>query len=185
MSNACMRERCCARPSLWNALCKEKRTDLGRCVSVSPVHREDTIMNTFIVVASLCILGSSMMAAQPASADVRINANVSSGRTVYFDTEPTVVLVPGTQVYYGPYGTSEVFRYHNRWYVSRGDTWYRASSYRGPFYQVDYDRVPRQVVAVPYDYRMQYRSQNHGWYDRHHRYHNNANYDNDNHRHRD
>jgi len=142
-------------------------------------------MKKFIVVASLCILGSSMMAvAHPASADVRVNANLSSGR-IYFDTEPNVVLVPGTQVYYGPYGSSEVFRYRNRWYVNRGDTWYRASSYRGPFYEVSYDRVPRQVVAVPYDYRMQYRSQNHGWYDRHHHDHNDWNDNNDSRRHRD
>jgi hypothetical protein len=135
-------------------------------------------MKRFLVLASLCILGSPMMAvAHPASADVRINANLSSGR-IYLDTEPNVVLVPGTQVYYSPYGSYEVFRYRNRWFVNQNGMWYRASSYRGPFIEVPDDRVPRQVMSVPVEYRQQYRNQNQGWYNHHHRYHrNNGNND--------
>lgn len=146
-------------------------------------------MKKVIVVAALCILGSSMLAgAHPASADVRINANVSTGH-FYLDSQPNVVLVPGTQVYYTPYGSDEVYQYRNRWFVNRDGMWYRASSYRGPFIEVPDDRVPRQVISVPVDYRQQFRSQQYrastsnGWRDRHHHHHHymdNDNYNNDN-----
>ena len=152
-------------------------------------------MKRFIMIASLCILASSVMAvAHPASAQIRVNADLGIGQ-IYFDTEPNMTLVPGTQVYYAPYGNYEVYRYRNRWFANRDGVWYRAAGYDGPYVQVDYDRVPQQVLAVPMTYRQQY---NDGWqYDnsreywqRHHRRHydwwdyDNSN-DNDNYRHRD
>jgi hypothetical protein len=150
-------------------------------------------MKRIILIASLSILAlSAVIIAPPASAQIRINANLGTGQ-VWFDTEPNMTLVPGTQVYYAPYGNYEVYRYHNRWFANREGTWYRASSYDGPYVPVDYDRVPPQVVAVPMEYRQQY---NQGWqYDNsrsywmHHRHHhrdyndNNTYDNNDNYRH--
>src|SRR5262249_54273619 len=108
-----------------------------------------TIMKRFLVVASLCILASSVMAvAHPASAQIRVNANWDLCH-IFVDTEPNLTLVPGTQVYYAPYGSYEVYRYHNRWYANRGGMWYRAADYDGPYAEVDYDHVPQQVLAVP------------------------------------
>jgi hypothetical protein len=144
-------------------------------------------MKRFIIVASLCILASSVMAvAHPASADIRVNANLSTGH-VYFDTQPNVVLVPNTQVYYAPYGNYEVYRYHSHWYANRNGTWFRSSSYRGPYYQTDMDRVPQQVVSVPMDYRQQFNDRHHSGWRRSHREwdndnnNNNNNNDNDHH----
>jgi len=144
-------------------------------------------MKRFIVVASLCVLASSVMAVtNPASAQIRINANLSTGQ-IYFDNEPNVVLVPGTQVYYTPYGNYEVYRYRRHWYASRNGMWYRASDSGGPYYEVDSDRVPPAILAVPGDYRQQFyqRNYNNEWRYRHRRYHNDWDDNNDSYRHRD
>jgi len=128
--------------------------------------------------ASFCILATSLVAATPAHAQtngsVRLN---TGGGHIYFNHEPNLVLVPGTTVYYSPYGNDEVYRYRNSWYVNRGGTWYRASSYEGPYHHVSQNHVPYQITSVPSDWRMQYRrshrdndrdndSNNHQW--RHH-----------------
>ena len=146
-------------------------------------------MKRFIIVASLCILASSLAVAHPASAqELRVNANLG-GSHIYFDTQPNVVLVPNTQVYYAPYGNYEVYRYRNHWYANRNGTWFRSSNYRGPYYQTDMDRVPQPVVSVPMDYRQQFNDRHHnGWHRNHREWDNNGNNDNDsndNYRHRD
>src|SRR5262245_29403602 len=117
-------------------------------------------MKKLIVAASLCILGSSLAAnLHPASADVRVNAGVYSSRgDIDLESQPNVVLVPRTHVYYEDYGPYDVYRYHHTWYVNQGGTWYRASSYHGPFTEVRYERVPQQVVMVPMDYRRHWNS---------------------------
>ena len=139
-------------------------------------------MRKFFVAVSLCILGSSVFAGVPkASADVQINANIQSGHTgIYFSNQPDVVIVPGTRVYYYEAPSYDVFRYGNAWYVDRAGVWYRSSSYRGPFVQVSYTRVPRQVIVVPADYHRHDNGLHKGWY-KHHGHHED-NDDNDRHR---
>jgi len=120
-------------------------------------------MRKLSLFAALCILATSLVAATPAHAQ-QVHANVllnPGGSHIYFDNEPNVVLVPGTRVYYSPYGSDDVYRYRNSWYVNRGGTWYRASSYRGPYMYVRQGRVPYQIMSVPPDWRDQYR-RNHG-----------------------
>ncbi|HKA25253.1 MAG TPA: hypothetical protein VKF80_09745 [Candidatus Eisenbacteria bacterium] len=112
-------------------------------------------MKKLIVLASLCLLGSTLaVGAQTANADVRVNASIGSGHTgIYFSNEPDVVVVPGTRVYYEDSGPYDVYRYGRMWYVMRNGTWYRASTYRGPFVMINYERVPHQVIVLPVEYR--------------------------------
>jgi hypothetical protein len=127
-------------------------------------------MRKLLVVASLCILGSSIAAGVPkASAEVQINANVHTGHsTISFETEPDVVVVPGTRVYYYEAPSYDVFRYGSGWWVDRGGVWYRASSYRGPFLQVSYQRVPHQVIMMPAEYHRHDNGLHKGWAKHHH-----------------
>jgi len=114
-------------------------------------------MRKLSLFASLCILATSLVATAPAHAqDVHANVRLNTGGShIYYDNEPNVVLVPGTRVYYSPYGNDDVYRYRNSWYVNRGGMWYRANSYRGPYYVTRH--VPYQIMNVPSDWRDQYR----------------------------
>lgn len=127
-------------------------------------------MRKFFVMASLCILGSLVVAGIPnASADVQINANIHSGHSsIYFETQPDVVIVPGTRVYYYEAPSYDVFRYDNAWWVDRAGVWYRARSYRGPFVQVSYQRVPHQVIVMPAEYHRHDNGLHKGWAKHHH-----------------
>ena len=122
-------------------------------------------MRKLFVVASLCLLGSFVVAGVPnASADVQISANVHTGHSsIYFETQPDIVVVPGTRVYYYEAPSYDVFRYSNAWYVDRGGVWYRSSSYRGPFIQVSYQRVPHQVIVMPAEYHRHDNGLHRGW----------------------
>jgi hypothetical protein len=116
--------------------------------------------------ASLCILATSLVAAPPAHAQMNGSVRLNTGGShIHFNNQPNLVLVPGTSVYYSPYGNDEVYRYRDSWYVNRGGTWYRASSYQGPYYYVHQNQVPHAILSVPSDWRMQYR-RSHGEKDR-------------------
>ena len=122
-------------------------------------------MTKRILAVSLCVLGLSAAAVAPSSADVRINASVSSGPArISFESEPDVVVVPGSSVYYYEAPEYDVFRYGRYWYVDRGGTWYRANSYRGPFTVVRVSSVPRSVIVVPASYHRHDNGKHKGWH---------------------
>jgi hypothetical protein len=122
-------------------------------------------MKKFLLVASLCVLGISVAAGIPtASAEVTINANIHTGHSgIYFEDQPDVVIVPGSRVYYYEAPSYDVYRYGNMWWVDRGGVWFRASSYHGPFVQVTYQRVPRQIIVVPAEFHRHDNGWHRGW----------------------
>jgi hypothetical protein len=96
--------------------------------------------------------------ALPASASVTLNVQVRDGDpppppAYVFDSEPEVIVVPSTRVYYVPEQDFDLYRYGRYWYINRGGWWYRAPGYRGPFQSIEYDRVPVSVLRVPPKYR--------------------------------
>jgi hypothetical protein len=118
-----------------------------------------------ILIASLSLLGSSVLAgSHSASAEVRVNASITSGHSaIYFENQPDVVIVPGSRVYYYEAPSYDVYRYGNTWWVDRGGVWYRATSYHGPFARVSFERVPHQIVVVPVEYHRHDNGLHRGW----------------------
>ena len=127
-------------------------------------------MKKRVLIASLCVLGFSVLAgSHSASAEVRVNASITSGHSaIYFANEPDVVIVPGSRVYYYEAPSYDVYRYGNTWWVDRGGVWYRAASYRGPFVRASFERVPRQIVVVPVEYHRHDNGLHRGWEKDHH-----------------
>ena len=104
------------------------------------------------------VLGLTLLLAASAHADTRVAADLNihlvsrPAPVVVFEREPDVVLVPGSRVYAVGGLDYDLFRYGQYWYINDGGYWYRARNYRGPFGQIRYDTVPRQIVVVPERY---------------------------------
>jgi hypothetical protein len=99
----------------------------------------------------------SAATAGPSQAAVMLNVGVHVGDpppppAFVFDSEPEVILVPSTRVYYVPEQDFDLYRYGRYWYINRGGWWYRSAGYRGPFGYIGYDRVPVSVMRVPPKY---------------------------------
>ena len=95
-----------------------------------------------------------------ASAEVQVSVNIGPPPIVV-EAPPEVVLVPRTQVYFVPQPEIDVFFYNGYWWSPRGDRWYRARAYNGPWAVVSRRYVPGPVVRVPRDYRVQYERERH------------------------
>jgi hypothetical protein len=97
---------------------------------------------------------------EPARAEVSVSVNLGPPPIVVAEP-PEVVLIPGSQVYFVPDPQIDVFFYGGYWWSPRGDRWYRARAYNGPWGVIERRRVPRAVVYMPRDYRARYERERH------------------------
>jgi hypothetical protein len=120
------------------------------------------------ILMTAAALASLAFAAAPSTTQAATSVGVSihigdpyRGGSFHFRSEPDVVLIPGSQVYYvddyDEYGydgyDGDLYRYGSWWYLIDDGYWYRARSYRGPFVHVSFRSVPRYVYSVPTRYR--------------------------------
>ena len=105
-----------------------------------------------LVLAATLSLVSGASAVTRVSADLNVHLGSRPAPVVVFEREPDVVLVPSSRVYYVGGLDYDLFRYGQYWYINDGGYWYRARNYRGPFGQIRYETVPRQIVVVPERY---------------------------------
>jgi hypothetical protein len=110
-----------------------------------------TFGGALVLVAALALV-SGANAVTRVSADLNVHLGSRPAPVVVFEREPDVVLVPSSRVYYVGGLDYDLFRYGQYWYINDGGYWYRARNYRGPFGQIRYDTVPRQIVVVPERY---------------------------------
>lgn len=108
----------------------------------------------FAFAAAAVLAATISTSAQAADIRVRIGDGDNS---LVFRSEPRVVAVPNTRVYYVQNHDYDLYRYGNYWYYVDDGYWYRASSWRGPFVQVRVSSVPRSVYSVPVRYRRHWR----------------------------
>jgi len=128
-------------------------------------------MKTRIPVAlAVFVLAGFAMNAVPAYAGTNVNVNVGLPVPVAVVPAPVVVapqpvvvqqpmemvLIPSTSVYFAPGVSVDLFFYNNHWWNRRGDRWYRAGGYNGPWTAVGHQHVPAPVYRVPADYRTVY-----------------------------
>ncbi|HEV8128145.1 MAG TPA: hypothetical protein VGQ14_00665 [Candidatus Eisenbacteria bacterium] len=76
----------------------------------------------------------------------------ASART--FRTKPEMVMISGTSVRYARRADDyDLYRYRGTWFLVEDGTWYRSSSWRGPFITIRVNSVPHEVRTVPSRYR--------------------------------
>ena len=116
--------------------------------------------NRFVGVRGISLLLGGLLvcgAANEASARVDVGINVNLGPPPIVAPAPqAMVIVPGSQVYFVPGLEFDVFFHNGYWWSPRGDRWYRARDYDGPWRIVERRYVPRPVVRVPRGYRQMY-----------------------------
>jgi hypothetical protein len=95
-----------------------------------------------------------------AAAEVRVNVNLGPPPIVVTQP-PEVVMVPGSDVYFVPDVEYDVFFYNGFWWSPRGDRWYRARAYNGPWRVVARRVIPPPLFRVPRDYRRVYLRERH------------------------
>ena len=107
-----------------------------------------------------CLLaGATIVAAWGFSGSARaeVNLNINLGPPpIVVAAPPEVVMIPGSQVHYVPDHDIDVFFYGGYWWSPRGDRWYRARAYNGPWGVMGRNQVPKAVRYVPADYRVRY-----------------------------
>jgi len=107
-----------------------------------------------------CLLAGAMIAAawgfsEPARAEVSVSINLGPPPIVV-SQPPEVVMIPRSQVHFVPDPDIDVFFYGGFWWSPRGERWYRARAYNGPWGVIGRRQVPRAVLYVPRDYRTRY-----------------------------
>jgi hypothetical protein len=116
-------------------------------------------------VTSLAVLALAGFVAAAALVHAGTNVNVNLGipapvvvtpHPVYIEQPPEMVVIPRSNVYFAPAVSVDLFFYDNRWWNRRGDHWYRASGYNGPWTAVGHRYVPAPVYRVPANYRTVY-----------------------------
>ena len=119
----------------------------------------------FTALAVLALTGFVATAA-PVHAGTNVNVNlgipaavVVAPQPVHVEQPPEMVVIPQSNVYFAPGVSVDLFFYDNRWWNRRGDRWYRASGYNGPWVAVGPRHVPAPVYRVPPNYRTVYAHQ--------------------------
>jgi len=115
-------------------------------------------MKKGFLVSGPALLVAALLAAAPlleAAAEVRVNVNLGPPPVVVAHP-PAMVLVPGSDVYFVPDVDYDVFFYNGFWWSSRGERWFRARAYNGPWRTVPRRVIPPPVFGVPRDYRRVY-----------------------------
>ncbi len=109
------------------------------------------VLGPVVLLGALFALGGT----KEALAEVHVNINIGPPPIVVAEP-PELVLVPRSQVYFVPQPEIDVFFYNGDWWSPRGDRWYRARAYNGPWGVVNKRYVPAPVYRVPKDYRVVY-----------------------------
>ena len=128
----------------------------------------------FGITGPAILLGAILACGAPneASAGVNVGIGINIGPPpIVVPAPPEVVLVPRSNVYFVPGVDFDVFFYNGFWWSPRGDRWYRARAYNGPWGIINRRYVPGPVFRVPHDYRHMYGRERHipygEWRERH------------------
>ncbi|MEK7347289.1 MAG: hypothetical protein AABZ94_00300 [Candidatus Eisenbacteria bacterium] len=111
--------------------------------------------------AAAAVLAATVTATAHAGTSVDFRISVGDrydGATLAFRSEPEVILVPDTKVYYVQNRDCDLYRYGRYWYFVEDGFWYRSANWRGPFVHLRTASVPRSVVGVPVKYRRHWKN---------------------------
>jgi hypothetical protein len=126
-------------------------------------RREDEVKTRIFTALAVLALTGFVATAAPVLAGTNVNVNlgipaavVVAPPVVHVEQPPEMVVIPQSNVHFAPGVSVDLFFYDNRWWNRRGDRWYRANGYNGPWVSVGRQHVPASVYRVPANYRTVY-----------------------------
>ena len=108
----------------------------------------------FVLIFAFLVIGF----AGTSQAEINVNINIGPPPIVVAEP-PAVVMMPRMGIYFVPGISFDVFFYNGYWWSPRGDRWYRASQYNGPWGIVQRSYVPGPLFRVPKNYRSVYKNE--------------------------
>jgi hypothetical protein len=103
-----------------------------------------------LAAAAAMLVTTTLATAQDVKIDIGIGVP-----PIVLTTPPSLVVVPGTPVYYAPDVSANLFYYKGRYYTVANGVWSMAPAYGGPWAVIQIGQVPPPVVAVPVkDYKI-------------------------------
>ena len=100
------------------------------------------------IVAMLIAVGMAL----PAPARSQVNVNVNIGQPPVVVSQPVLVPVQASPVYYAPSYAQDLFFYDGRYYTVRDDQWFYTAHVNTPWVAIAVGKVPQQILAVPVAY---------------------------------
>jgi hypothetical protein len=100
-----------------------------------------------LAAAAAMLVTTTLATAQDVKIDIGIGVP-----PIVLTTPPSLVVVPGTPVYYAPDVSANLFFYKGRYYTVANGVWSMAPAYGGPWAVIQIGQVPAPVVAVPVEY---------------------------------
>jgi len=113
---------------------------------------------TLLLAAALGALLGFAQPARQAQAAVSVGFSIGSGGrhngfSLGFQSQPNVVLIPSSRVYYAQDADVDLYSYDDAWYCVEDGVWYTSDSYDGPFVAIGFSSVPYEIRNVPGSYR--------------------------------
>lgn len=97
------------------------------------------------------ILMAGALIVKAADVGISVNVNVDNGPSDVVLAEPPIFLYPPALGFYVAVGIPyNLFYVDFNYYLYRGNTWFIASSYNGPWVAVRYERLPRRLRRYKY-----------------------------------
>lgn len=115
-----------------------------------------TAMGTGVLFAALFVPASM----NEAFAEIDVYINIGPP-PISVAEPPALVMIPDTIIFFVPQVEYDVFYYEDYWWSPRGNQWYRATAYNGPWVIIENHSVPAPVYQVPRDYRQRYEKEQH------------------------
>lgn len=112
------------------------------------------------ILSSLLIFTCLIIGAEGMGSKGKVTASIETGPPPIVVSAPSaLVIMPQNGIYFVPGISYDVFFYDGYWWSPRGDRWYRASEYKGPWGIVEHRQVPGHLYKVPKNYREVYKKE--------------------------
>ncbi len=98
----------------------------------------------------LAVFGLFFPAAGYSGVNVNINIPLPS---LVISGPPTMMVIPGSYVYFAPDVEADLFFYRGYWYRPYQGEWYYSVEYNGPWGRIAIGNVPTALINLPPDYR--------------------------------
>ena len=93
------------------------------------------------------VLGALLVAAVAAPVHAQVRVGVDIG--LRLPGPPSLVVVPGSPVYYAPRTPANVFFYDHQYWVFNDSGWYAGPTWNGPWAAIEPGYVPPPILREP------------------------------------